>query len=132
MLVKEEINYKVIDESNNVEVYGQKIKFQQIFMNLLSNAKDALETKENKNIEIKLHLDDEYLLLDFSDNGIGIKEDAKDFIFDSFYTSKEVGKGTGLGLSIVFSIIEEMKGSISVTTQVDLGTTFHLKLPLKK
>ena len=69
--------------------------------------------------------------VEITDNGPGIPKEGIDKIFDPFYTTKEVGKGTGLGLSIVYSIIEKLGGRIMVASEIGLGTTFTIYLPIK-
>jgi hypothetical protein len=65
------------------------------------------------------------------DNGSGMTDDTKKKLFEPFYTTKEVGKGVGLGMSIVYGIIESHKGTISIESEVNIGTTFTIELPLE-
>jgi signal transduction histidine kinase len=103
-------------------------------MNLISNAAEAMETKDGGmlNIETKYGLRDDKLEIDFTDNGIGIPEENISKLFEPFFTTKKKGKGVGLGLSVAYGIIQEHGGSIYVISKVDKGTTFHLKFPLKR
>ena len=104
----------------------------QVIINLISNAKDALIEKNNpgnREITIQIKNEDDYILLEFSDLGIGIDSKNIENIFDSFYTTKSPGNGTGLGLSIVYAHITEMQGLVLVDSIPNVGTTFTIKLP---
>jgi signal transduction histidine kinase len=109
-------------------ILGSYSKFQQVIMNLLSNAKDALEHIHNGIISIRTYSVEKSIFIEVQDNGVGISREAIDKIFDSFYTTKEVGKGTGLGLSISYSIIKSMGGDITVSSSKEEGTTFTVVL----
>ena len=74
---------------------------------------------------------DDDLILEVSDDGPGIPEAYLPRIFDPFFTTKPVGKGTGLGLSICYGIITKMGGKISVSSAVEIGTTFRIQIPLR-
>lgn len=106
-------------------------KFQQVLMNLLSNAKDATEGKSQREIIIQTTKENNRAILKIIDNGSGINQNDLPKIFDSFFTTKDVGKGTGLGLGIVKNIVENINGTINVSTEVGVGTTFTVSLPLK-
>jgi PAS domain S-box-containing protein len=108
---------------------GNRGKLCQVILNLLSNAKDALLPEGGK-IEIETKKTDEKAILIISDNGRGIKKEDINKVFDSFYTTKEVGKGVGLGLSISHSIITSMEGEIEVESILDKGTKFTISMPL--
>jgi len=101
---------------------------QQLLVNLLNNALDALEPGGGR-IDITTRREGGDVLLDVADTGTGIPQEVAARIFDPFFTTKPVGKGTGLGLSICFGIAEDMGGSISVDSQVGRGTTFHVRIP---
>jgi two-component system, NtrC family, sensor kinase len=102
----------------------------QVFMNLISNAIDALDRTPNPTITIHTHVQGEDIVIKISDNGPGIPESQQTQIFDSFFTTKAVGKGTGLGLSISHQIITERhQGKIICESQPTEGTTFTLILP---
>lgn len=105
-------------------------KINQVIMNILSNAIDAINDKGTVCISTK-HAD-ERCIISIKDNGTGIPEDVVQRIFDPFYTTKKVGAGTGLGLSISFGIVEEHKGSIEVKSQPDVGSEFIITLPIKQ
>ena len=104
-------------------------QLNQMFMNLLVNAAQAIETKGE--IRIKTWADEDFIYTRISDTGSGIAQDKIKRIFEPFYTSKEVGKGTGLGLSIVYDIVvKNHHGDIQVESEVDKGTTFTVKIPV--
>lgn len=106
---------------------------QQVFINLLVNAIDALEHKKKKRIEIIVDIDDyeerRMVVIEIIDTGCGITPENINRIFDPFFTTKGRGEGTGLGLSIVARIIQEHKGYIEVQSIVKKGTRFVIKLP---
>jgi signal transduction histidine kinase len=116
-----------------IECYPGKLN--QVFMNLLNNAIYAclnnINQIETPEIRISTKLIENQIEIKISDNGMGIPKEKLDRIYDPFFTTKPVGEGTGLGLSIVFSIIELHKGEISVTSEVNKGTTFKITLPYK-
>ena len=108
------------------EILVNKDEMYQVFLNLITNARDAMPhggiltitTKKRKGMEII-----------FEDSGVGIPREIRDKIFDPFFTTKEVGKGTGLGLSITRSIVERYGGTIEVESEEGRGTNFTIKLP---
>jgi two-component system NtrC family sensor kinase len=109
-------------------------KINQVFMNLITNAIQAIKTKPNPDPTEYLYIatweEEEQIKISIRDTGHGMTEETKQKIFEPFFTTKAVGEGTGLGLSIVFSIIEKHKGHIDVVTKVNYGTEFILTLPL--
>ncbi|MBS3914057.1 MAG: GHKL domain-containing protein [Bacteroidetes bacterium] len=106
-------------------------KLNQVFMNILSNAIDALAGRNNPEIGVTTYLKDNLVFVDISDNGSGIPENIIKDIFNPFFTTKDVGSGTGLGLSITLAIVEEHGGELRVKSEPDKGTTFTIILPLK-
>lgn len=103
-------------------------KINQVFMNLLVNAGQAME--EQGTITIRTSVEAGYARIDFQDTGSGIPEDKIGSIFDPFFTTKDVGSGTGLGLSISHGIVEEHNGTLTVESKVGVGTTFTIRLPI--
>ena len=104
-------------------------QLNQMFMNLLVNAAQAIETRGE--IGIKTWADQDFIYTRISDTGSGIPQDKLQRIFEPFYTSKEVGKGTGLGLSIVYDIVvKNHHGDIQVESEEGKGTTFTVKIPV--
>jgi signal transduction histidine kinase len=102
---------------------------QQVFLNILNNAYDAMRDSGNpRQVEVSSTLSGEYVEVRFKDSGTGIAEPER--IFDPFFTTKEVGKGTGLGLSICYGIIHEHKGEITAHNNApEVGATFIVRLP---
>jgi two-component system NtrC family sensor kinase len=106
-------------------------ELQQVLLNLINNAIDAIENKTGE-IEISTRQEKSSVVIAVSDNGTGIPKANLDKIFDPFYTTKPVGKGTGLGLSICYGIINKMGGKIEVQSKLDQGSSFTIRIPLKK
>jgi CheY-like chemotaxis protein len=110
---------------------GDLGKFQQVIMNLISNAKDATKDQESRKIKIDLKKDHQNIAtLIVSDNGSGIPENIQSKIFDSFFTTKKSGEGTGIGLDIVKKVIQNMDGEITVESEMNVGTSFKVTVPL--
>ncbi|MBW4602939.1 MAG: HAMP domain-containing protein [Calothrix sp. FI2-JRJ7] len=108
-------------------------QLNQVFMNILANAIDALEDSFINNPTIWIHtvLTQNNILISIADNGVGIPENVLSKLFDPFFTTKPVGKGTGLGLSISYQIIvEKHKGKISCDSKLGEGTKFVIEIPL--
>ena len=131
-VVANEIKYKaeVIKEFGKiplVEGYPQQVN--QVFMNILVNAAQAIEKMGT--ITIKTEEDGKGVKITISDTGYGIAQENISKIFDPFFTTKPVGKGTGLGMNIAYNIIKKHKGSIDIKSKVGSGTTFTIKLPGK-
>ncbi len=104
-------------------------RFQQVVMNLLSNARDSLVNVENPLITLKTKCESNHFIFEVHDNGSGIPENIQDKIFDSFFTTKPVGKGTGMGLGITREIVKQMGGEISFSSEVGQGSRFQIKIP---
>jgi two-component system, cell cycle sensor histidine kinase and response regulator CckA len=122
---------KNIDIQVNVEpalyVKGNRSLLSQVFMNLYSNASDAMPNGGRLLIDAVRKGGE--VLVTVKDTGIGMDEETLKKIFDPFFTMKEVGKGTGLGLATVHGIIEEHKGAITVSSKLGKGTIFRISLP---
>jgi len=113
-----------------VECYAGPIN--QVFMNILSNAIDALDSTEQGLITVSTAFKEDQAIITMADNGPGIPETVLQKIFDPFFTTKPVGKGTGMGLSISYQIItEQHHGRLSCQSSPD-GTQFTIRLPLKQ
>jgi two-component system NtrC family sensor kinase len=108
-------------------------QISQVLMNLLVNAAHAVQAKGDDIGEITIctWCDHENVFVSITDSGCGISPDHLGKIFDAFFTTKVVGKGTGLGLSISFEIIRRHGGEILVTSELGVGTTFTVRLPLQ-
>ena len=112
-------------------IRGHAGQVNQVFMNLLTNAAQALSAHDNAKLTITTKGDSEGVTVAISDNGPGIPPHVLPRIWDPFFTTKDVGEGTGLGLSIVFELVHRHGGTIDVDTKVGEGTTFTVKLPRK-
>lgn len=112
-------------------------RLEQVFINLVTNAMDALDEKGDKItntpwkrlLRIRSFSDGDQVVVTVSDTGIGISEEMMDKIFEPFFTTKEVGRGTGLGTSISYGIIKDYGGTIDVRSEINKGTTFELRFP---
>ena len=118
--------------SEDVIVIGNAIQMEQVFINLLTNARDALADVTQKMITITCAVKTDVVNIHFCDTGPGIPAGLEQRIFDPFFTTKEVGAGTGLGLSITYGIIKEHQGSIAVESCPGEGALFIIQLPLKQ
>ncbi len=110
-------------------VRGHAGQINQVFMNLLTNAAQAVAGRDRATITIETAGDAEGVTVNIRDNGPGIPPDVLPRIWDPFFTTKDVGEGTGLGLSIVHELVERHGGTITVDTKLGEGTTFTVRLP---
>ena len=132
---------KVIKETDQdlPVVIGDPNRLEQVFINLILNARDAIEEKwgdredqsDTKKITIKTYSDKKYVFVEVIDTGTGINDTIAEKIFEPFYTTKEVGKGTGIGLSISYGIIKDCKGIIYTDREKKDGAAFIIKFPIK-
>ena len=142
-LVRESIEFKTMLTDQALPVMADRGQIEQILMNLVANARDAMPNGGRIIIETgRVILDKSfieahgfgragnYALLSVTDTGTGIPEDIRSKIFDPFFTTKEEGRGTGLGLSLVYGIVKKHDGFINVYSQLGTGTTFKIYLPL--
>jgi two-component system NtrC family sensor kinase len=115
------------------DLLGSEDQLQQVFMNLVSNASEAMEATAGGvlTIESRHILGEDSLQINFKDTGPGIPAEDISKLFEPFFTTKKKGKGVGLGLSVAYGIIQEHGGSIYVKSKPGQGTTFQVKLPLK-
>ena len=105
-------------------------ELNQVILNLLTNAADALDGRSQPKISIKTYLNGSEILITISDNGCGMPESVVSNIFVPFFTTKDVGKGTGMGMSISYGIVESHGGSIEVISEEDKGSEFTIRLPV--
>jgi len=103
-------------------------ELQQVFLNLINNAIDAIGNKGGK-LTLSTRAQNGFAVVDVTDTGSGIPAANLNRIFDPFFTTKAVGKGAGLGLSICYGIINKLGGRIEVVSTVDVGTTFSVYIP---
>jgi len=134
-LMREQLRLRDIDVAVDLGpeepvVLGNAIQLEQVFINLLTNARDAVAEAPRKAIRISGSTGSGAAEVALTDTGHGIPPGLEQRIFDPFFTTKEVGKGTGLGLSITYGIIKEHGGTISVVSPPGEGATFLISLPL--
>jgi C4-dicarboxylate-specific signal transduction histidine kinase len=134
-LVQEQLRLRGIEVAfelapEELVVLGNPIQLEQVFINLLTNARDALVDAAEKRVRIASSRDGDAVWVYFEDTGSGIPPHLEPRIFDPFFTTKEVGSGTGLGLSITYSIVQEHGGQISVDGRPGRGASFEIELPL--
>ncbi len=118
-------------------IIGEHNRLEQVFVNLVINALDALDAKSNlpgyeyseKHLIIKSYLENQEVVVTVTDTGTGMPKEVKEKIFEPFFTTKEVGKGTGLGVSISYGIVKDFDGTIEVDSEEGEGTTFELRFP---
>lgn len=112
-------------------VHASKNQLRQVFLNLISNARDAMHEGGTLTVKTFANNDNE-VHIEISDTGTGIKEEHIDKIFDTFFTTKDSVKGVGLGLSVCYGFIEDHGGDIKVKSEPGVGTTFTISLPAHK
>ncbi len=142
-IIGEDIELKIETSPEEMIIMADSSQIDQVLMNLATNARDAMPNGGMLSIATRpVELDNEYvkahpplkpgrhLEISISDTGSGMDEVTQQKIFEPFFTTKEVGKGTGLGLSIIYGIIKQHNGEIIVYSEVGIGTTFKIYLPL--
>jgi PAS domain S-box-containing protein len=132
LLVRKQLNENSIKISTALEedpakVYASKNQLRQVFLNLISNARDAMP--EGGTLTIKTKSNRDNILVEVIDSGMGIREEHLDKIFEAFFTTKEGVKGVGLGLSVCYGFIKEHGGDIKVSSKQSEGTAFTIILP---
>lgn len=141
-LIPENIELKFLPSAFEARVKADPNQMEQIIMNLVINARDAMPQGGKVVIEISCATQEatkdfsedndkarKYLLLTVTDNGCGMDAETKSHLFEPFYTTKEQGKGTGLGLATVFGIVKQSSGHIVVESELKSGTSFKIYLP---
>ncbi len=114
----------------DITVLVDPVQIKQVITNLTLNAIQAMEYEGKLEVELKVEGQDAILLV--KDNGHGIAEENISKVFMPFFTTKDVGEGTGLGLSVVYGIVKSHGGDISVSSELNKGTTFQVKIPIGK
>jgi two-component system NtrC family sensor kinase len=110
-------------------IAGDQAKLQQVFLNLISNAVDAIG--RDGLIEVGSRRVDSQIWVVVKDNGPGIPEDQQKMVFDPFFSTKSAGKGTGLGLWVSYNIMEKMGGTITFRSKPGAGCSFTVIIPIK-
>ena len=130
----------VLDLSDALsEVWGHPHPIEQVALNLLSNARDAVDERAemegveyNKQIRIRTRVEDDAVVIEVEDNGVGMDEATRQRLFEPFFTTKDADRGTGLGLSIIYAIVRKHNGEITVESEQGVGTTFKVMLPVEE
>ncbi len=117
-------------------IWGDANRLEQVLINLVINARDAIEKRRAEKgekrgglIKVRSFVEDDQVVVTVSDDGVGLSVSEKERIFEPFFTTKDVGKGTGLGLSISYGIVSDYGGTIEVDSTPGQGTTFKLVFP---
>ena len=137
-LLGQQLNLRNIEVDLNLapnlsNILADKNRLEQIFLNLVTNARDAMEAKGPdavRRLTIATHQEGGRVLATVSDTGKGMEEGIRKKIFDPFFTTKEAGKGTGMGLSITYNLVKDFGGDIDVESTPDVGTTFTIRFPV--
>jgi signal transduction histidine kinase len=132
-----DVNVKLDLDADIPRILAEHNRLEQVFINLVSNAIDAMDEKDNrpefsdkqKQLTIQSGVENGQVCVKVIDTGTGMSEEVKSKIFEPFYTTKKVGKGTGLGVSISYGIVQDYKGTIDIESELGKGTTFILKFP---
>ena len=116
------------------DVDANEARLGQVFLNLIVNAAQALPEgrAEDNEIQVSTRLDAERVIIEVRDTGAGIPAENRTRIFDAFFTTKGVGEGTGLGLAICYRIVKDIGGDLTVESEMGVGTTFRVSLPIAK
>ena len=131
-MLRNELKYKVTlekDYGQIPELLCQPHQLNQVFVNLIVNAAQAIETSGT--IRISTRTNGDFIRIRITDSGCGMTAEQANRVFEPLYTTKPVGTGTGMGLYIAFQIVEQHKGVIGITSQPGQGTTFTIDLPLE-
>jgi histidine kinase len=130
------IHLDVYLEENLPHIWGHNNNIEQVILNLVTNARDAIHEKKEARLDsgdevitIRSFKENDRVAISVSDTGMGIPEPDKNRIFEPFFTTKEVGKGMGLGLSITYGIVKDYGGEIELYSDEGTGTTFKLTFP---
>ena len=143
--ISKTIDIKLENEADSLPVHGNGTQIQQVLMNMINNARDALKEVEKPSIHVKMvrylpserfkqsnpdMTANEYAKITIVDNGKGIPSEEVEKVFEPFFTTKEVGKGTGLGLSMCYGAIKSHAGTIIVQNKIGEGTGFQIYIPV--
>lgn len=112
-------------------VFANPLALEQVFINLATNARDAIEATDRGSGELKITTrnDGKFIEVCFADDGVGMNEKTKTKVFNPFFTTKEVGQGMGLGLSLSYGILNKIQGSLLVESELGKGAAFTVRLP---
>jgi two-component system C4-dicarboxylate transport sensor histidine kinase DctB len=115
-------------DGENLVVQAGPVRLQQVLVNIVSNAADAVEGLDNREIMLTAHSQERHIVIEIRDHGPGVPAAIAERIFDPFFTTKGVGKGLGLGLSISYNIIKDFGGNLAVSTHPEGGAVFCIVL----
>ncbi len=107
-------------------------QIQQVFTNIILNAAEAVNGEGGLTVATRIALDGKSIEIEFTDTGCGVSQENLEKIFDPFFTTKQVGRGTGLGLAVSYGIVARHKGTINVKSELGKGSTFIVKLPIRR
>lgn len=113
-------------------VKADQVWLEQILVNLLSNALEAVQEQEKPHIQLRLSVQQQQVWVQVQDNGVGVSEAVMPHVFEAFFTTKTIGKGLGLGLAISYRLARDMEGDLSVANAVSGGAIFTLSLPISQ
>jgi signal transduction histidine kinase len=127
-----EANVKVVTSFDEEipEVMASTNQMRQVLLNIFKNAKEAMPS--GGTLSVRTAKEDQKVLIQIQDTGIGIPEEIRDKIFEAFFTTKQKVKGVGLGLSVCYGIVKDHGGEIKVDSEEGKGTTFTISLPVEK
>ncbi len=131
-LVRSNIEIKKLIPEDLPAVRGDLAQLEQVCLNLISNARQAMEGKKDGFLKISASSEAGRVVIRFEDNGCGIPPENLGKVFDPFFTTKPVGHGTGLGLSVAYGIIQQQRGTLKVESRAGAGTTFIITLPIPR
>jgi signal transduction histidine kinase/iron only hydrogenase large subunit-like protein len=126
-----QISFSQNVSSASTEIEGDSDQLKQVFLNLIMNACESIESSPIKLVTVNISEVNNQFVIDVIDTGCGIQEENLNKVFTPFFTTKKMGKGTGLGLAISYGIVKMHKGDIKVKSVFGKGTTFTVKLPCK-
>jgi len=112
------------------DLFADSVQIQQIFVNLLKNAYQAVQRQEDKRIAVETQREGDWIRFSVRDNGVGIPQRHLARVFDPFFTTRQMGEGVGLGLSVAYGIVKEHNGEIVLNSQENKGTEVVVRLPI--
>ncbi len=144
-LIREDVELSILPSPDPLFVCADPTQFEQVLLNLVINARDAISGRGTITIEIRAeHFDQaralmhpgckpgDYAMIAVTDNGCGMDALMQDRIFEPFFTTKPIGQGTGLGLATVYGVVKQSNGTIWVYSEPGVGTTFRVYLPTEE
>ncbi len=124
------ISFHAPENGEKLFITGDRVQLQQLVLNLLINAADAMKNSAEKSLKLILRRHNDYVCIAVSDSGCGMDKETQSRIFDPFFTTKPVGEGSGMGLAMVYGTVSHHGGSVDVHSEPGRGTVFEVFLPL--